>query len=149
MSGKPLSIISFYINNEVFAIDTLKVQNILELKTYTKVPNSKEYLLGVINLHGNIFPIADLRMMMKLKDFENTVDTSIIVISNDGKPESMIGLVVDSVKEVFDLSAETKLEEPVISGSTGLINSFIGTIKHNEDFVHIIDINDMVKEIEK
>ena len=146
MSGKPLSIISFYINNEVFAIDTLKVQNILELKTYTKVPNSKEYLLGVINLHGNIFPIADLRMMMKLKDFENTVDTSIIVISNDGKPESMIGLVVDSVKEVFDLSAETKLEEPVISGSTGLINSFIGTIKHNEDFVHIIYINDMVKE---
>lgn len=149
MTDKPISIISFNINKEVFALDTLKVQNILELSEYTHVPNSKDYLLGVINLHGNIFPIADLRKMMGVKTIENTIDTSIIVISNDGKAESLIGLVVDSVQEVFDLHSESKIEESIISGSTGLVKSFIGTVKHNNEFVNIIDIDEMVKEIEK
>ena len=51
------SIISFLINKEIFAFDTLKVRNILELDKVTWIPNTKEYILGVINLHGNIIPI--------------------------------------------------------------------------------------------
>ncbi|WP_439182004.1 chemotaxis protein CheW [Carboxylicivirga taeanensis] len=141
------SIISFLINGEAFAFDTLKVRNILEFDKVTWVPNTKDYLLGVINLHGNIIPIADLRVMMEAKDIENTQDTAVIVVSDNDKTESLIGLVVDGVKEVFDLE-ESELRESVINGNTGLVHTFVGSIYKNDEFIHIIDLTEVVQEIE-
>lgn len=142
------SIISFYINKEVFAFDTLKVRNILEFDNVTWVPNTKGYLLGVINLHGNIIPIADLRQMMGVENLENTQDTAIIVVSNDDKNESLIGFVVDGVKEVFDAN-HSELQESVINGNTGLIHSFLGSFLKQDEFIHVIDLDEVVQEIEK
>ncbi len=141
------SIISFLINGEVFAFDTLKVRNILEFDKVTWVPNTKDYLLGVINLHGNIIPIADLRMMMGTENIENSQDTAVIVVSDDDKTDSLIGLVVDGVKEVFDLDV-AELKESVINGNTGLVHTFAGSIYKNDEFIHIIDLVEVVQEIE-
>jgi purine-binding chemotaxis protein CheW len=141
------SIISFLINGEVFAFDTLKVRNILEFDKVTWVPNTKDYLLGVINLHGNIIPIADLRMMMGAQMIENQQDTAVIVVSDDDKNDSLIGLVVDGVKEVFDLD-EAEIKESVMNGNTGLVHSFVGSIFKNDEFIHIIDLVEVVQEIE-
>ncbi|WP_185968879.1 chemotaxis protein CheW [Carboxylicivirga sp. M1479] len=148
MKEQMTSIISFLINNEVFAFDTLKVRSILEFDKVTLVPNTKEYLLGVINLHGNIIPIADLRVMMGVEDVVNNVDTAIIVVSDDDKTDSLIGLVVDGVKEVFDLD-ESEIRESVMNGNTGLVHAFSGCIHQNDEFVHIIDLKEVVQEIEK
>jgi len=148
MKEQMSSIISFFINKEVFAFDTLKVRNILEFDKVTWVPNAKDYLLGVINLHGNIIPIADLRLMMGIENIENSQDTAIIVVSNDDKKESLIGLIVDGVKEVFDIN-DTELKESVINGNTGLVHSFTGSIYKNDEFIHIIDLDEIVLEIEK
>lgn len=150
MKEQMSSIISFFINKEVFAFDTLKVRNILEFDKVTWVPNVKEYILGVINLHGNIIPIADLRMMMGIENIENGQDTAVIVVSDDDKNESLIGFVVDGVKEVFDLDeSETEIKESVINGNTGLVHSFSGSIHKNDEFIHIIDLVEVVQEIEK
>jgi len=148
MKEQMTSLISFYINKEVFAFDTLKVRNILEFGQYTNVPNVKEYLLGVINLHGNIIPIADLRVMMGVDVIENTQDTAIIVVSDDGKTDSLIGFVVDGVKEVFDMDLAA-LQESVFNGNSGLINTFIGSVYRGEDFIHVIDLVECVQEVEK
>ncbi|MCG8580744.1 MAG: chemotaxis protein CheW [Bacteroidales bacterium] len=148
MKEQMTSIISFLINKEVFAFDTLKVRNILEFDKVTWVPNTKDYLIGVINLHGNIIPIADLRMMMGMENIENGQDTAVIVVSDDDKTDSLIGFVVDGVKEVFDLD-ESELKESVINGNTGLVHSFTGSIHKNEEFIHIIELSEVVQEIEK
>ncbi len=148
MKDQITSLISFNINKEVFAFDTLKVRNILEFGKITWVPNTKKYLLGVINLHGNIIPVADLRVMMDNEDIQDTSDTSIIVVSNDGKNSSLIGLVVDEVKEVFDLQGH-EIRESVYNGSKGQVNTFLGTIHKNDEFVHIVDLEEVVHEIEK
>jgi len=148
MKEQMTSLISFYINKEVFAFDTLKVRNILEFGQFTKVPNAKDYLLGVINLHGNIIPIADLRMMMGVESIDNTQDTAIIVVSDDGKADSLIGFVVDGVKEVFDIDT-TALQDSVFNGNTGLINAFTGSIYRGKDFIHVIDLIECVQEVEK
>ncbi len=147
MKDQITSLISFYVNKEVFAFDTLKVRNILEFGKVTWVPNAKDYILGVINLHGNIIPIADLRLMMEADKIENTNDTAIIVISTDGKNDSLIGVVVDGVKEVFDIEG-MEINESVYNGNAGLIHSFTGTIHKNDEFVHIIDLEEAVQEIE-
>ncbi len=148
MKEQMTSIISFLINKEVFAFDTLKVRNILEFDKVTWVPNTKDYLLGVINLHGNIIPIADMRVMMGIENIENGQDTAVIVVSDDDKKDSLLGLVVDGVKEVFDLD-ESEIKESVINGNTGLVHSFTGSLHKNEEFIHIIDLTEVVQEIEK
>jgi purine-binding chemotaxis protein CheW len=144
------SILSFSINKEVFAFDTLKVRHILEITPITKVPNTKEYFEGVINLHGNIIPVVDLRKMMGMVEPKNTQDSAIIVVSDSDEAGSQIGMIVDSLKEVFTVD-QANLKETIIEGhaENSIIQSFVGTVKINEDFIHIINLDDLVVEIEQ
>ncbi len=151
MAEKQLtSILSFNIKDELFAFDTDTVRNILEVGKITKVPNTKEYFLGVINLHGNIIPVVDFRMMMGVKKPKDTKDTVIIVLSNDGQTDSLIGLIVDGVKEVSSFSEDQILEDTIIDAASGtLINiTFRGTLKSDTEFIHIINQDDLMEEIE-
>jgi len=151
MAEKQLtSILSFNIKDELFAFDTDTVRNILEKGTITKVPNTKEYFEGVINLHGNIIPVVDFRMMMGVKDPKDTMDTVIIILSDDGHTDSLIGLIVDGVKEVFTLSDDHVLEETIIDAASGtLINiAFRGTLRLETEFIHIINQDVLMEEIE-
>ena len=85
---------------------------------------------------------------MGVENIENAQDTAVIVVSEDDKTDSLIGFVVDGVKEVFDIN-EGELKESVINGNTGLIHSFAGSIRKNDEFIHIIDLVEVVQEIEK
>jgi purine-binding chemotaxis protein CheW len=151
MTDKQLtSILSFFIKEELFAFDTDAVRNILELGTITNVPNTKDYFIGVINLHGNIIPVVDLREIMGIKNPENNKDTVIIVLSFDGQAGSFIGMVVDGVKEVFTLNEESALQDTIIGAAkdTLLDISFTGTLRIDKEFIHIINLNELMIEIE-
>ena len=145
------SILAFFIKDELFAFDTDTVRNILELGKVTRVPNTKEYFEGVINLHGNIIPVVDFRKIMGIEDIKDTKDSVIVVLSVDGRTDSLIGLIVDGVKEVYSISDDYALQETIIDNSSKtLVNiSFKGTLKLDTDFIHIIDQNDLMEEIEK
>jgi purine-binding chemotaxis protein CheW len=142
------TIISFKVNDESFAFDALKVRHILELGKQTKVPNTPPFLLGVINLHGNIVPIADLRLLLGIENSENTKNTSVIVISPNDQLDSYLGLVVDLVKEVVQISNDS-IYPSIIDGHLGMIDSFDGAIKLNDDFVNIINLDDLIVKIEE
>jgi len=152
MAEKQLtSILSFRIKDELFAFDTDSVRNILELGTITRVPNTKEHFNGVINLHGNIIPVVDLRMMMGMKNIEDTKDTVIVVLSDHGQTDSMIGLIVDGVKEVFTLNEDYALQETIIDSTsdTHVNINYKGTLKMGSDFIHIISHKELMEEIEQ
>ena len=152
MAEKQLtSILSFYIKDELFAFDTDTVRNILEIGKITTVPNTKEYLVGVINLHGNIIPVVDFRKIMGVKDIKDTKNTVIIVVSNDNSTDSLIGLIVDGVKEVYSLNEDYALQETIIDNSSNTMVSinYKGTLKMDSNFIHIIDMDDLMEEIEK
>jgi purine-binding chemotaxis protein CheW len=152
MAEKQLtSILSFRIKDEFFAFDTDSVRNILELGTITRVPNTKEYFKGVINLHGNIIPVVDLRMMMGMQDIKDTKDTVIVVLSDNGQADSMIGFIVDGVKEVFTLNEDYALQDTIIDSTSGtLVNvNYKGTLKMGQDFIHIISHKELMEEIEQ
>lgn len=142
------TIITFRVNDANFAFDALKVRHILELVKLTRLPNAPSFISGIINLHGIIVPIADLRMMLGIENRSNTQDTSIIVISPNGMTDSYIGLVVDMVKEVIPVNLNS-VKSSIIEGAVGLIDSFIGTIYTDNEFVNIIDLDDLVTIIEE
>ena len=98
----------------------------------------------------NIIPVVDFRMMMGVKKPKDTKDTVIIVLSNDGQTDSLIGLIVDGVKEVSSFSEDQILEDTIIDAASGtLINiTFRGTLKSDTEFIHIINQDDLMEEIE-
>ncbi|MFT3741018.1 MAG: chemotaxis protein CheW [Breznakibacter sp.] len=142
------TIITFKIDDSLFAFDALKVRHILELSKLTHMPNTAKFLIGLINLHGNIIPIADLRMLLGQQNLQNTKDTSVIVISPNGMLESYLGLVVDMVQEVIPISSD-KIKPSLIEGSIGMIDTFIGTVHLNNEFINIINLDDLVEKVEK
>lgn len=149
MNEQTDSLISFRIGEEFFAFDTHKVRHILEMTEITKVPNAKSFFLGVVNLHGNIVPVADFRLLLGTSDIQNTNDTSIIVTSIDGNNDSYIGYVVDHVDEVFELRDIDVKENIAIDSQNEIASTFIGNVFVKNSFVHIIDLEQLSQIVEQ
>ncbi len=93
-----LQLVGFKIGEEEFAVDILRVQEIIKMIMMTKVPNTPEYVKGVINLRGRIIPVIDLRKRLGLKEKEADQNSRIIVVEIE---ENTIGFIVDEVSEVL------------------------------------------------
>ncbi|MBA4390324.1 MAG: chemotaxis protein CheW [Syntrophus sp. (in: bacteria)] len=133
--------LTFQLGEEVFALGVSNVREILEFTTVTKVPKTPEFMRGVINLRGSVVPVLDMRLKFGLTRTEKTVDTCIIVVevSLDGE-NAIIGALVDSVQEVFDL--EPDQVEPAPKIGTQLKTEFIkGMGKRDDHFIILLDID--------
>ena len=132
--------LAFKLEDEVFAFDISRVKEVLEFDTVTRVPQTPEMMKGVINLRGSVVPVIDMRIKFGMGGIEKTVNTVIIIIEIDLDSDStMIGVLVDSVKEVMDLDSE-HIEPPPTIG-TQLNTDFIrGMGKQGSQFVIILDI---------
>lgn len=99
--------LSFLIAEEEYGIEILKVQEIKSWGPYTPLPKSPDYVLGVINLRGAIVPIIDLRCRFGLPATDYTPTTAVIIVRTGSDDQArIIGLVVDSVSEVYHLSPD-------------------------------------------
>ena len=135
--------LTFKLADEVFAFDVAKVREILELVSITKVPQTPNFMRGVINLRGSVVPVIDLRLNFGMQCTENTVNTCIIVVEVKLEGETIVlGVLADSVQEVVEMEPDN-IEPPPQLG-TKLNTKFIkGMGKVDNDFVMILDI-DMV-----
>ena len=140
--------LTFELDKETFALDVAKVREILDSPTVTKVPQTPEYMRGVINLRGSVVPVIDLRLKFNMAETEQTVNTCIIVVEIELEGELIIlGALADSVQEVIDL--EPDQIEPAPRIGTKLNTDFIkGMGKHNEQFIMILDIDKVFSSVE-
>ena len=98
LEGKYLT---FSLAAEAYGIGILKVREIIGMLPITPVPQTPNFLKGVINLRGQVIPVVDLRLKFRLEEQDYTERTSIIVVEVPGRSGSVaIGIVVDSVSEV-------------------------------------------------
>ena len=133
--------LTFKLGEEVFALEVANVREILEFIPITKVPRTPDYMTGVINLRGSVVPVTDMRLKFGMSQTEKTVNTCIIVVEVDIEGEkALLGALVDSVQEVFELEAQ-QIEPPPRLG-LGLKTEFIeGMGKRDNRFVIILDID--------
>jgi purine-binding chemotaxis protein CheW len=133
--------LTFKLEGEVFALDVVKVREILDYTNITKVPQTPEFMKGVINLRGSVVPVVDMRLKFGIAPQQKTVDTCIIVVEIAIDNEATIlGALVDSVQEVFEL--EPAQIEPAPRIGTKLKTEFIlGMGKRDDQFVIILDID--------
>jgi purine-binding chemotaxis protein CheW len=133
--------LTFKLGDEVFALDISKVREVLDFTTVTKVPQTPDFMRGVINLRGNVVPVVDMRLKFGLSQTEKTVNTCVIIteIEVDGET-TVVGAMADSVQEVLDLEPD-EIEPPPRIG-TKLDTDFIrGMGKHNDQFIIILNID--------
>lgn len=109
--------LAFRLGAETYGVDILRVKEIRGWSPVTRIPQSPEHVLGVLNLRGAIVPIIDLRKRFELASAEFSPLTVIIVLSlhtADGVREC--GVVVDSVSDVVDIAPEAIKPPPALNG---------------------------------
>ena len=133
--------LTFQLEEEVFALDISRVREVLDFTKITKVPQTPDFMLGVINLRGSVMPVVDMRLKFGLSKAETTVNTCIIIVEVELDGEiTMLGALVDSVHEVMELDAD-QIEPPPRIG-TRLNTKFIkGMGKQDDRFLIIIEID--------
>lgn len=133
--------LTFKMADEVFAVDVAKIREILDFTPATKVPGTPDFMRGVINVRGNVVPVVDMRMKFGLSETQKTVDTCIVVMEIAVEEDTtVLGALVDSVQEVFELEAALIVPPPKI-GSRWRTEFIKGIGKRNNELIIILDID--------
>ena len=128
--------LSFALGEEEYGLEILKVREIIGMMDITSVPRAAGHVRGVINLRGKVIPVVDLRRRFGLPDVEQTDETCIIVVYV-GQAE--IGIVVDRVCEVQDITAE-EIEDSPSFGSDVDTTYILGMGKRDGRVTILLDI---------
>lgn len=135
------SFLSFKLGNEHFAIHVMKIMEILEVPKITKVPRAPSFLVGVVNLRGAVLPVIDGRVKFGMSPIEFTINTCIIVLKIEmNEEEIMVGALVDSVSEVFEME-ESKIQPSPTIGTKYKADFIQGMIKENDHFMMLLNID--------
>lgn len=139
-TGESSQYLTFTLQNEEYALDILKVQEIKGFSKITPIPNTPHYIRGVMNLRGTVVPIVDLRARFAMTETEYD-KFAVIIVVNVGR--KIVGLVVDTVSDVLDIKSSDVDETPELGA--GVDTSFItGMAKVDEKLVMLLDIDRVV-----
>lgn len=136
----------FKLGDEKYGVDIMKVKEISEFKTSTKVPNAPYFIDGIINLRGEIIPIVNLKKRFNIKNNDSVnSDTRIIVININSRN---IGFVVDEASEVLRINDDDI--EPAPEIITGVDRQYInGVGKLENTIVILLDLEKILTDEEK
>jgi purine-binding chemotaxis protein CheW len=110
--------LTFKLADEEYGVDIMKVQEIRSWEPATNIPNTPDFIVGVINLRGNVVPVIDLRKRFSLDKAEYGASTVIVVVKVEHQgDERTMGLVVDAVSEVYNISEEMMRETPELGSA--------------------------------
>jgi purine-binding chemotaxis protein CheW len=128
--------LTFFIDGQLYCIPTAEVVEIIQMQPITFIPNVTDYVKGVINLRGKVVPVIDMRLRFKKKEKEYNSRTSIVIVESG---EKTAGLIVESVKDVRDVSANQINAAPTLKKAIG--NGFVrGIASLGEKSAMILDI---------
>ncbi len=130
-------LVVFVMEKEEFACGINSVREVLKMIRVTPLPRSLDFVEGVINMRGDVIPVIDLRRRFGLPEAERTDESRIIIVEVE---ERMVGLIVDSVREVLSLSNQQIQEAPnqVAGEKTDLIT---GVGKVDDRMLIILDLD--------
>ena len=136
--------LTFKLENEEYGIEILKIKEIIGVMRITTVPQTPDYVKGVINLRGKIIPVVDLRMMFGMATQEYSERTCIVVVEiHRASGAVFVGLVVDEVSEVVNLNRDDIEDSPEFS--VDLDTDYILGLAKTDDGVKILlDIEGML-----
>lgn len=143
-NGEDDQYLTFMLAGEEYGVDILRVQEIKGWDNVTPIPNTPNYIKGVINLRGTIVPIIDLRERFSLESISYGPTTVVIVLKvNSEKGSRTMGIVVDAVSEVYNISQETLKPAPDF-GQAISTDFVMGLATVEEQMVIVLDIDHLL-----
>jgi purine-binding chemotaxis protein CheW len=140
-----LQLVSFTIGQEEFGLDIQRIQEINRIVDITRVPNSPDFVSGVINLRGKVIPVVDLRKRFGFPPKESDKNTRIIVVE---LADMVVGFVVDAVREVIRIPKN--ITEPPPSIVAGIGSEYISAVAKLENrLLILLDLERILHEKEK
>ena len=139
--GSALQVLTLGLGGEIFAIETERVREVLDLVPITRIPNSRPFIKGLINVRGKVITVTDLRVKFGMPPAATTPDTRIVVteVLVAGEP-TLVGALADRVYEATELPAALMEDVPKLGMRWRA--EFIRAIgKRGADFVIIADID--------
>lgn len=133
--------LTFILGEEEYGVNILKVQEIRGWDSATTIPNTPDYVLGVVNLRGVVVPIIDLRKRFELEsaDFGPTTVVVIVKTTQSGK-ERTVGMVVDAISDVYNINVEEIRDAPDL-GSIVTTEFITGLTTVDEEMVILLNID--------
>ena len=139
-----MQLVSFRLGHEEYGIEITKVQEIILMGEITRVPQTPDYIKGLINLRSTVIPIVDLRLRFGLPEEDVTDETRIMVVNVSGKT---IGIVVDAVSEVLRISKEQISPPPPTVAGLGQ-EYLTGLVKLENRLLILLEIDKILAEEE-
>ena len=133
--------LTFVMADEEYGIGILKIKEIIGMMPITSVPQTPEFVKGVINLRGKVIPVMDLRLRFNMKAIDYTERTCIIVVEIATQAETVqIGIVVDAVSEVLNIKGE-EIEDTPTFGTSMDTDYILGIAKIEGGVKILLDID--------
>lgn len=140
--GGTMQLVSFRLAQEEYGIEITKVQEIILMGEITRVPQTPDYIKGLINLRSTVIPIVDLRLRFGLPQQEQTDATRIMVVNVAGKT---LGIIVDAVSEVLRISHDQIAPPPPTVAGLGR-EYLTGLVKLDNRLLILLDIDKILTQ---
>ncbi|MFN2339561.1 MAG: chemotaxis protein CheW [Gammaproteobacteria bacterium] len=136
--------VTFRLDEEIYGINVMQVQEVLRVSEIAPVPGAPEYVLGIINLRGNVVTVIDTRERLGLSSKEVDDSTRIVIIEAD---KQVVGILVDSVAEVVDLPMSEVESAPNV-GNDESSRYIQGVASHDDQLLILVDLNKLLTDEE-
>jgi purine-binding chemotaxis protein CheW len=140
--------LAFFLAGDECAIGILRVKEIIEFESVTRVPATPPWVRGVMNLRGSVVPVIDLAVKFGLPPSTVTRRTCIVVVETDLEGERVVmGVMADSVSQVLDVAPED-IEPPPAFGTSVRVDYLLGLGRLQDRFVLLLDIDRVLSAAE-
>ena len=133
--------LTFALNDEIYGLEVMQVKEIISTREITRVPHTPSHIQGVINQHGRVVPVMNLRARFGIEDVKYG-DDACIVITQLG--DAMIGILVDSVEDVYDIAMDEIQNSPEF-GEHIDVSFIIGIATVNKNVKILLDMEKVLK----
>ena len=137
--------VTFRLAEETYGVNVMQVQEVLRVTEIAPVPGAPHYVLGIINLRGNVVTVIDTRTRFGLEPKEIDDSSRIVIIEAENK--QVVGILVDSVSEVVDLRSSEMEAAPNV-GTEESAQFIQGVASVEGDLLILVDLNKLLSDEE-
>jgi purine-binding chemotaxis protein CheW len=134
--------VTFRLDNETYGINVMQVQEVLRYSEVAPVPGAPPYVLGIINLRGNVVTVIDTRLRFGLRQTETNDQTRIVIIETENQ---VVGILVDAVAEVVYLR-QSEIETTPNVGNEETAKFIQGVCHKNKELLILVDLEKMMSD---
>ncbi|VAW72567.1 Positive regulator of CheA protein activity (CheW) [hydrothermal vent metagenome] len=142
-------LLTFFLAGEEYGVEILRVQEIKGWDSVTNIPNTPNYIRGVINIRGSIVPIIDMRLRfnLQIKEYDATTVVIVLNVLNSGNANRTMGVVVDAVSDVYNVPIDDVKPSPDFG--TAVDTEFVtGLATIDEKMIIVLNIDHMLNAAE-